>query len=250
MSRKSWLALLLFALVLRGGATDLLLVAATNDELKPLQAKLASMRTENRAGWQFWLGTLGGKSVVLARTEGDPLNAVAATTLAIRRYAPQRVISFGAARAHDPSLRPGDVVVSREFAAFDGMVSPHRELGAGSAPLTWHKMPHPLMTAGENETRQERFPAEIAMLNPAQRLTSARGRVIAGVLGSAHQINREADRIAYLRAQWGTDTEDGESAHVAGCAFLFGIPAFGLRVIDGQPGEAAALVLQLLEGSK
>jgi adenosylhomocysteine nucleosidase len=247
MSRRLALVLLLFAVTLRAERADVLIAAATEEELQPLRAKLVSSRTETRAGWQFWLGTIGGKSVVLTRTEGDPLNAVAATTLAIRRYAPQRVISYGAARAHDPALRSGDVIISREFAAFDGMVSPHRELGTGSAPLTWHKMPHPLMTAGEKETRHERFPADDTLLAAAQKLTAPRGRLLMGVLGSAHQVNREADRIAYLRTQWGTDSEDGESAHIAGCAFLFDVPAFAVRVIDGQPGEAAALVLQLME---
>ena len=106
------------------------------------------------------------------------------------------------------------------------------------------------MTPGEKETRQERFPADATILTAALELSAPRGRVRPGVLGSAHQVNREADRIAFLHTQWGTDTEDGESAHVAGCALLFGVPAFGLRVIDGQPGEAASLVLKLVEGLK
>ena len=67
---------------------------------------------------------------------------------------------------------------------------------------------------------------------------------------SANQVNREADRLAYLRAQWGTSCEDGESAHIAGCALLLRTPVIGLRVIDGTDGEAAALVAQLLGGLK
>jgi adenosylhomocysteine nucleosidase len=244
---KSGLLLLVLLSALRAAGADFLFAAATEAELQPLLARMEAVRTESRAGWQFWLGTLNGKSVVLTRTEGDPLNAVAATTLALRRYTPRLVVTYGAARPHDPALRAGDVVLSREFAAFDGMVSPHRDLGAGTAPLVWRKLLHPLMTPGEIETRQEHFPADPATLAAAQKLSAPRGRLVTGVLGSAHQINREADRIAYVRAQWGTDTEDGDSAHVAGCALLLGVPAFGLRVIDGQPGEAAALVLQLLE---
>lgn len=73
------------------------------------------------------------------------------------------------------------------------------------------------------------------------------GRVVVGVLGSAGQINREADRLAWLHAQWGTSCEDGESAHVAGCAQLLGVPVFGLRVIDGAEGEAAGLAVKFLE---
>lgn len=247
--KRLWIVFLLLAASLRSADTDLLL-AATEEELRPLLAKLETSRAETRAGWQFWLGTLGGKTVVLTPTEGDPLNAVAATTLAIRRYSPKLVLTFGSARAHDPALRTGDVVLSREFTAFDGMISPHRDLGAGTAPLAWRKLHHPLMTPGEKESRQERFPADPATLAVAEKISAPRGRIVAGVLGSAHQINREADRIAFLRAQWGTSSEDGESAHIAGCALLLGVPAFGLRVIDGKPGEAAQLVLQLVEGTK
>lgn len=247
--KRLWIVLLLLTPILRAAGADVLL-AATEEELRPLLARIKAPRTETRAGWQFWLGTLEGKDVVLTRTEGDPLNAVAATTLAIRRYSPKLVLTFGSARAHDPSLQAGDVVLSREFAAFDGMVSPHRDLGAGTAPLAWYKLNHPLMTPGEQESRQELFPADQATLAIAEKLTTSRSHVVSGVLGSAYQVNREADRIAVLRKQWGTTTEDSESAHIAGCALLLGVPAFGLRVVDGKPGEAAQLILQLLEGSK
>jgi adenosylhomocysteine nucleosidase len=251
MMRRRFLPLfLLFAVALRATGADVLLAASSDAELQPLLDRLEAPRTETRAGWQFWLGSLGGKDVVLTRTEGDPLNAVAATTLAIRRYSPKLVLTFGSARAHDPGLQPGDVVLSREFTAFDGVISPHRDLGTGTAPLAWHKLHHPLMTPGEKESRQERFPADRTTLDAAEKLPAPRGRVVTGVLGSAHQVNREADRIATLRAQWGTSTEDAESAHIAGCALLLGVPAFGLRVIDGQPGEACVLVIQLLEARK
>ena len=244
-----FLLLLFFAGALRAESVAVLL-AATETELQPLLARLADPHTEKIATWQFWTGTLDGRVVALTRTEGDPLNAVAATTLAIRRYTPRLVVTFGAARAHDPALHPGDVVVSGSFAAFDGMVSPQRELGAGSTPLQWRNLPHAIMTPGEQENYLPRFPADPAALAAAQKLTVARGRLVTGVLGSANQVNREADRLAYLRAQWGTSCEDGESAHIAGCALLLRTPVIGLRVIDGTDGEAAALVVKLLEGLK
>lgn len=245
--RLALLACLLAAGIPSTRASDILL-AATQEELQPVLARLEDQRTETRAAWQFWTGRLAGKSVVLTRTEGDPLNAVAATTLAVRRYQPKLVLSFGSARAHDPALRAGDVVLSRGFAAFDGMFSPHRELGAGSTPLAWHKLLHPIMTPGEQETEQEHFPADATTLTRAEKLTPTRGHLVPGVLGSAYQENHEADRIAWLHENWGTSSEDGESAHVGGTALLLDVPAFGLRVIEGRPGEAAALVLQLVEG--
>jgi len=241
-----WFFLALAVAVLRADPTEVLL-AATEAELRPLLAQLAAGRSETHAAWKFWLGTLRGRPVVLTRTEGDPLNAVAATTLAIRHYAPRLVLTVGSARAHDPMLRPGDVVVSEKFAAFDGLVSPVLPLGGGSAPLAWEKLPHSLATVGENETPTQFFPADARALVVAKSLSAPPGRVVVGVLGSSSQINREADRVAWLHAQWGTACEDGESAHIAGCAQLLGVPVFGLRVIDGAEGDAAGIALRFLE---
>jgi adenosylhomocysteine nucleosidase len=250
MKRLLLLFLLAVPAALRAESVDVLLTAATDAELQPLIRQLGSAHTETRAAWTFWLGTLGGHPVALTRTEGDPLNAVAATTLAVRHYAPKLVVTFGAARAHDPALQPGDVVVSKAFVAFDGLVSEPGALGGGIAPLTWHRLPHAVMTPGEKENYQVQFPADPAALARAEKLQPARGKLVPGILGSAHQVNREADRIAWIRQTWHTSAEDGESAHVAGCALLLGVPVIGLRVIDGTPEESAALAAQFLEGAK
>lgn len=248
--RKACLLFLLLLVPLRADATDFLLAAADDASLQPLIARLANPRTEMRASWTFWLGTLDGKSVVLTRTEGDPLNAVAAATLAIRRYAPKLVVSYGSARAHDPALKPGDVVVSGDFAAFDGMVSPVTGPDSGSHPLKWERLPHAPIQGGEVEKYVNTFPADAAALAVAKKLSGPRGPAVVGRLGSANQVNREADRIAWIRASWGTSSEDGESAHLAGAAELLRVPIIGLRVIDGTPEQTAALALKFMEASR
>jgi len=127
------------------------------------------------------------------------------------------------------------------------MVSPITALGDGTQPLKWNKLPHLLMTAGEKETPTSRFRRPSRLVELALKLTLTRGRVVAGVLGSANQINREADRIAWIREQWHTSTEDADSAYVAGCAALFAIPVVGLRIVDGSGQEAAPVVQKLVE---
>jgi adenosylhomocysteine nucleosidase len=239
--------LLTLAAAGRAAPADVLVVAADDATLRPLLQRMTDVQIETRAAWTFWRGRLDQKSLVLARSEGDPLNAVAATTLAIRLHSPKLVVAIGTSRAHDPTLRAGDIVVSQRFAAFDGMISPVLPLGGGSNSLQWNKRPHPLVTAGERETPREFFPADPTALALALSLRSERGRVVAGVLGSAHQVNREADRIAKLRDKWQTSTEDGESAHVAGVALLFNLPVIGIRIVDGTPAEAAAIAVKFLE---
>ena len=244
------LLLALVVAVARAGSAEVLLAAADDGELQPVISRMTGVHAERQAAWRFWLGTLAGHSVVVARTEGDPLNAVAATTLGIRRYAPRLVVIFGRARAHDPALHPGDVVISRSFAAFDGMESPVAPAAGGSDSLKWSPLPHLLMTPGGRETPAPAVEADPGAMAAIARLPLAKGRIIAGVLGSANQVNREADRIAWLREHWGTSCEDGESAHVALCARLLAVPVVGWRVIDGASGEAAALVPPFLEAWK
>lgn len=245
------LALLLAALPVRAAEPlDLLLVAADDATLQPVLERLGPLHAETRGAWTLWRGSFAGKSVAVTRTEGDPLNAVAATTLALRHHPPRLVVVFGTSRAHDPALRAGDLVVSEAFCAFDGMVSPILELDQGSDSLQWRKLPHALVTAGEKETPHELFPADARAIAAASALANPRGRVLRGVLGSAPQINREADRIAHLRRLWNTSTEDGESAHVAGCAALFNVPVVGLRVVEGSPHDAATFALGFMEAWK
>lgn len=225
---------------------DVMLVAADDVTLAPVLARLENAQIETHAAWTLWTGTLDGKQAVVTRSEGDPLNAVAATTLALRNYQPRLIFVFGTSRPHDLSLEKGTVVISTEFVAFDGMMSPAAELGKGTRPLEWSKLPHPLMTAGEKEVWTESFPADAHARDLALTLNRADRRVVGGVLGSASQVNREVDRIAYLRSQWHTSTEDEESAHIAGCATLFAIPIIGARIIDGTPAAAGDFALEFL----
>lgn len=231
-------------------SVDLLIVAEDDALLRPLIERLEQPVTEASGAWVIWSGRLAGKSVALTRSEGDPLNAVAATTLAIRRHPPRLIFNFGLARAHDPALHAGDIVLSRSFVAFDGMVSPQKPLGAGSNPLQWEKLAHFLMASGEKEVPTEIFPADEHALAVARVLPVGNGLMHVGVLGSAPQVNREADRIAWLREQWGTSTEDGESADIAGCASLFGVPVFGARLIGDSRQNAIAFALEFLEAWK
>ena len=249
LARLILLAMVLTA-VASAAAVDLLLVASDDTEAQVVLGRMTDPVAETRGAWTLWRGGLSGKTVVLTRAEGDPLNAVAATTLALRLHPARLVVVFGAARAHDPALQAGDLVVSERFAAFDGMVSPIVELDGGSNALLWKKRAHMLVTAGERESPTDYFPADTRALAAARQLPPGRGRVVAGTLGSAHQVNREADRIAWLREHWQTSTEDGDSAHVAGCALLLGVPVVGLRVVDGTGGEAAGFALKFVEAWK
>jgi adenosylhomocysteine nucleosidase len=226
MTRMPLIVVMVLLLPLSAVAkVDLLIAAATEAELAPVRAKMSGVKETTLTSWTFWSGTLAGKSVVLARTEGDPLNAVAAVTLGIRRFDPSLVLSYGIARPHDLTLKAGDVVVSEKFVAFDGFISGHRGLGEGTKLSDWKKLPHAPISSGEVETYAESFSASKDAKMAAMGLkVSGGGRIVAG--------------------------EDFESAHVAVTAKLFGVPAAGIRVIsmaDASAGETAAAQVKAAE---
>jgi adenosylhomocysteine nucleosidase len=245
--RFALVALLLAVRLAAAEPVDVLLVAADDALLQPVLARLAHAQSTTRGAWTCWTGQLSGQRVALTRAEGDPLNAVAATTLAIRQHPPRLVLVFSAGRPVAPGVQAGDVVVSEKFAAFDGFVSPVTGRDGGSDPLTWKKLPHLLMTPGEKEVPAETFPADAPAAAIALRVKPARGRVLAGVIGSANQINGEADRLRWLHQTWGVSAADRVSAHVAGCARLLAVPVVGVCVVDGSVADVTGFTLQLLE---
>src|SRR5206468_510624 len=99
----------------------LLVQGAVDWELQPLLAALEEKREIQLASWTFWRGKIGGKSVVISRTEVGPINAAAATTLAILTFHPQLVINQGTAGANDPQLKVYDIIVGEsavDYGAF------------------------------------------------------------------------------------------------------------------------------------
>lgn len=61
------------------------------------------------------------------------------------------------------------------------------------------------------------------------------GRVFAGVIGSAHEVNLELDRVHWSHETFGMDVEEMESGHVAAVAHAFGIRYISFRVVSDAP---------------
>jgi adenosylhomocysteine nucleosidase len=60
----------------------------------------------------------------------------------------------------------------------------------------------------------------------------ARGRVVAGNVGSALRFTRELDLIDWVRRTYGTDSEDMESAYAGGVAAAMHVPFVAVRIIS------------------
>jgi adenosylhomocysteine nucleosidase len=211
---------------------EVLVQGAVDSEIQPLLAILENQRAAQISAWTFWEGRLGARRVVVSRTEVGPINAVAATVLGIERYKPKLVINQGTAGAHNPTLRLWDIVIGERTVDYSAYTSEHSDAGSGVHPTRWRPDSHLLRLDGRQLTPFPAFTGDADAIETATAIHNPRGRVIRGTIGSAYQYNREIDMIASIRARYGTDSEDMESAFAHGAATGLRTPFLAIRMIS------------------
>ncbi len=210
----------------------MIIQGAVDAEVEPLVAALTGATRIQIAAWTFWRGRIGDKTVVVSRTEVGPINAVAATTLAIVTFHPRLIINQGTAGATGPDLRVFDIVAGEATVDYGGFSTRHADAGAGSDQSTWMRMPHRLRFEGDERVPLPVFPGDPDVLAAALSQRYEHGRVLKGIIGSAFEFNREVDRLTWIRERYEAVSEDMESAFAAGAALGLNTPFLAIRIIS------------------
>ncbi len=217
---------------------DVVVQGALDSELGPLLAALENKERIQLAAWTFWKGTIGGRRVVVSRTEVGPVNAVAATTLAILHFKPKLLLNQGTAGANDPELKVFDIVVGESSVDYGAFRSTHADAGAGIDQARWTPIPHRLRLDGNERVAFKSFPGDPDAMRTALDTPYKRGRVVKGVIGSAFEFNKEIDRLTWVRKNYGASSEDMESAFSAGAAVGFRTRFLAIRIISDSEFNA------------
>jgi len=211
---------------------DIVVQGALDSELQPLLAALEDKEQIQIAAWTFWKGRIGGKRVIVSRTEVGPINAVASTTLAIVNFKPRLIINQGTAGANDPELKVFDIVVGETTVDYGAFRSSHADAGQGIDQSRWAPIPHRLRIDGKERKTYTRFACDEEAMRAALETPYKRGRVTKGVIGSAFEFNKEIDRLVWVRKTFGAASEDMESAFSAGAAEGFKTRFLAIRIIS------------------
>ena len=215
-----------------GPRVDIAVQGAVDGELQPLLAALTDKEQVQIAAWTFWRGRLGGKRVVVSRTEVGPMNASVATTLVIEHFRPRLIINQGTAGALDPELKVYDIVAGEATVDYGAFRSAHADAGAGISLSRWTPTSHWLRLVGNERVEFKKFPGDPDALTTTLGTPNPRGRVVKGVIGSAFEFNREIDRLVWVNKTYGAVSEDMESAFAAGAATGFGVRFIAVRIIS------------------
>ncbi len=95
------------------------IIAAMEEEVAPIQARLQDRQDTTIAGFAFSLGSLEGCDVVLLKSDIGKVNAAMGATLLIEQYQPDYIINIGSAGGVHADLEIGDIVIAEELCYHD-----------------------------------------------------------------------------------------------------------------------------------
>jgi adenosylhomocysteine nucleosidase len=189
--------------------------------------------------FSFWVGTIGPHRVAVSLTGQGLINCTAATLVGIEEFSPKLIVNQGTSGAQAPFLGLHDIIVGRRAVDYGNFVSAPRAAGQGSAPLAWTPVAQRLRdpATGRLVEFPDGFAGDPAALAVALRTRNPMARVFAGIIGSAHEVNLELDRVAWSHRVFGMDVEEMESGHVAALAHAYGVRYIAFRVVSDAPYE-------------
>ncbi|HVU23576.1 MAG TPA: 5'-methylthioadenosine/S-adenosylhomocysteine nucleosidase, partial [Opitutus sp.] len=234
-------ALLAFASAARAAEpVDVLVQGAEKLEVVDLVDALGPTAEKVEIGpFSFWLGRIGPHRVAVSLTGQALINCTAATILGIEEFHPRLIVNQGTAGAQAPFLGLNDIIVGRRAVDYGNFITPVRAAGAGSSPLAWTPVPQRLRdpATGQLVAFPDGFAGDAEAIAVALRTRNPLGRVFPGIVGSAHEVNLELDRVRWSHQTFGMDVEEMESAHVAALAHAYGIRYVTFRVVSDAPYE-------------
>ena len=219
---------------------DILVQGAEKLEVEELVAALQPSATRLTIGpFSFWTGRIGSHRVAVSLTGQALINCTTSTILGIEEFKPTLIINQGTSGAQAPFLGLHDIIVGTSAVDYGIFSTSPLAAGAGSSVLQWLPVAQRLR---DSRTQQltafpKGFVGDSASIAIALRTRNPMGRVFPGIIGSAHEINLELDRVRWSHETFGMDVEEMESAHVAAIAFAYGIRCIAFRVVSDAPYE-------------
>jgi adenosylhomocysteine nucleosidase len=220
-----------------GERVDVLVQGAEKLEIGMIREALGEGSRKVEIGpFSFWLGKIGPHSVAVSLTGQGLINCTASTVVGIETFSPKLIVNQGTSGAQVPYLALHDIIVGRRALDYGNFITPVKAAGMGSDALAWTPLPQKIRRKGGELTAFPLgFEGDAACIEVALRTRNPLGRLYAGVIGSAHEVNLELDRVKWSHDTFGMDVEEMESGHVAALAHAYGVRYVAFRVVSDAP---------------
>ena len=193
------------------------LLTAMDSEFSQI-ADLLEEKQEVTDVYNYLVGRIGDKEVVLSKCGMGKVNAAVSTTEMIRRFNPDAVISTGCAGGIDPSLSVMDIVVA------DRCVNHDVDLGEEWGLEKGHMQGMPYF-----------FNSAETLVNAAKAIGDPSIHI--GLICTGDQFITDESDLKVIKETFPQGLAvDMESGAISQTCYIFGVPFLSFRVISDTPG--------------
>lgn len=184
------------------------LIAAMEQEVAPIREALENPSTTTIAGFEFTVGQMFGKEIILAKSGICKVNAAMSTTLLLDHFSPDFVINTGTAGGFHQELNVGDIVVSKSVCQHDVDATGFGyEYGQIPQMSTYFhadkKLVEEMMQIGQEEMPGQIYEGVIGTGDVFVH-DSERSNAIRKKFPDLHAVEMEAGAVGQVCAQFGT----------------------------------------------
>lgn len=201
------------------------IIGAMDVEIDKLKEQMSDAQTETVGGTQFMLGTLWGKSAVLAVSGVGKVNAAICTQTMILKYSPDFIINSGVAGGLEPNLRVCDIVVADSVVQHDMDTSPLGDPVGFISGLNVVNIPCDKKICGNLKTAVEK--ADI--------------KCLVGTIASGDQFINSSDKKKYITETFNAYACEMEGAAIGHACYKNGVPFCVIRSISDGADDSSHL---------
>lgn len=203
------------------------IIGAMELEVEELKSELKNAKVTNKAGMDFYEGTLNGADAVIVRCGIGKVNAALCVQILADLFQVTHIINTGVAGSLNAKLDIGDILISKDALHHDMDVSP-----LGYAPGIVPQMETSFFAA--DETLMKLAAESCAKVNPD--IHALTGRVVSG-----DQFIAGKEIKNKLISTFQGDCAEMEGASIAHGAYLNGLPFVIIRAISDKADDSAEM---------
>lgn len=200
------------------------IIAAMEEEMSAVKAKLEHMETKEIYGKTFFIGFLSKKPCVLVKCGIGKVNAAHATQLLIDYFAPSCIINVGSAGALNYDLNYLDIVISTACIQFDFDLT------------VFGRKPGELPELGQYLKADTHL---IELAKQVMTQTDSYHHIITGIIATGDQFINDPTAKRSLYEKFQAQCDEMEGAAIAQVCTLCQIPFVIIRSITDKPHTTA-----------
>lgn len=194
-----------------------------------LAALLDDRKTERHGLFEYTLGSLGGKQIVLRQCGIGKVNSALGAAELIKAFQPDCIISTGVAGGIDKCLDVMDVVVSSQIVYHDVWCGMGCDYGQVQGLPTFYQGEWKLVETALrlNESNHQ------TTKQPNNQTT----KIHAGLICTGDQFITNREELDKIKSHFPAGLAvDMESASIAQACHIYGVPFVSFRIISDTPG--------------